>query len=153
MASTISAATLTVTHTEALTLNGVDRGVTNTLTIASINEVDHRILTVDTSAARTIATLGTTVGSGEFIKGNVKYIRVTNKDDTNYVTLGLIQNNTGTEATHLKLEAGQSFVIYNDDIDIRDDAIAFSGSFVELKSISAQANSASVDIELFVAST
>lgn len=153
MTSTISAATLTVTHTEALTLNGVDRGVTNTLTIASINEVDHRILTVDTSAARTIATLGTTVGSGEFIKGNVKYIRVTNKDDTNYVTLGLIQNNTGTEATHLKLEAGQSFVIYNDDIDIRDDAIAFSGSFVELKSISAQANSASVDIELFVAST
>jgi hypothetical protein len=153
MASTISAATLTVTHTEALTLNGVDRGVTNTLTIASINEVDHRILTVDTSAARTIATLGTTVGSGEFIKGNVKYIRVTNKDDTNYVTLGLIQNNTGTEATHLKLEAGQSFVIYNDDIDIRDDAIAFSGSFVELKSISAQANSAGVDVELFVAST
>tara|TARA_R100000152_G_C6656211_1_gene96397 strand:- start:107 stop:568 length:462 start_codon:yes stop_codon:yes gene_type:complete len=153
MASTISAATLTVTHTEALTLNGVDRGVTNTLTIASINEVDHRILTVDTSAARTIATLGTTVGSGEFIKGNVKYIRVTNKDDTNYVTLGLIQNNTGTEATHLKLEAGQSFVIYNDDIDIRDDAIAFSGSFVELKSISAQANSANVDVELFVAST
>jgi hypothetical protein len=153
MASTISAATLTVTHTEALTLNGVDRGVTNTLTIASINEVDHRILTVDTSAARTIATLGTTVGSGEFIKGNVKYIRVTNKDDTNYVTLGLIQNNTGTEATHLKLEAGQSFVIYNDDIDIRDDAIAFSGSFEELKSISAQANSANVDVELFVAST
>ena len=153
MASTISAATLTVTHTEALTLNGVDRGVTNTLTIASINEVDHRILTVDTSAARTIATLGTTVGSGEFIKGNVKYIRVTNKDDTNYVTLGLIQNNTGTEATHLKLEAGQSFVIYNDDIDIRDDAIAFSGSFVELKSISAKENSASVDIELFFDST
>ena len=64
MSSTITPATLTVTHTESVTLNGVDRGVTNTLTIASINEVDHRIVTVDTSAARTLLTLGATVGAG-----------------------------------------------------------------------------------------
>jgi hypothetical protein len=89
MASTISAATLTVTHTEALTLNGVDRGVANTLTIASVNEVDHRIVTVDTSADRTLVNLAATVGAGSFINSNVKYIRLTNKDDTNFVTLGL----------------------------------------------------------------
>ena len=39
MASTISAATLTVTITEAVTLNGYDQGSSNSLTISSINEV------------------------------------------------------------------------------------------------------------------
>ena len=45
MASTISAATLTVTITEAVTLNGYDQGSSNSLSIASINEVMKRIVT------------------------------------------------------------------------------------------------------------
>ena len=113
MTSTISAATLTVTHTEALTLNGVDRGVTNTLTIASINEVDHRIVSVDTSAARTLVSTAATVGAGTFINSNVKYIRLTNKDDTNFVTIGILR--ASAEAVYLKLEAGQTFCFYNDE--------------------------------------
>jgi len=153
MASTISAATLTVTHTEALTLNGVDRGVTNTLTIGSVNEVDHRIVSVDTSAARTLITLGSTIGAGTYIASNVKYIRLTNKDDTNFVRIGIIQANSGTEAVHFNLEAGQTFTFYADDIDIRDDAVADGASGVTFSSITAKANSAAVDVELFVAST
>ena len=34
MTSTVTAATMTVTLTESITLNGVDQGGTNTLTIA-----------------------------------------------------------------------------------------------------------------------
>ena len=150
MASTISAATLTVTHTEALTLNGVDRGVTNTLTIASVNEVDHRIATVDTSAPRTLITLGDNVGSGTFVKTSVKYIRLTNKDDTNFVTLGLL--NGSSEAVFFKLEAGQTMCLYNDDIDINDSAVTVS-SLTTYTIINAQADSANVDLEVFVAST
>ena len=150
MASTISAATLTVTHTEALTLNGVDRGVTNTLTIASVNEVDHRIVTVDTRAPRTLVTLGDNVVSGTFVKTSVKYIRLTNKDDTNFVTLGLL--NGSSEAVFFKLEAGQTMCLYNDDIDINDSAVTVS-SLTTYTIINAQADSANVDLEVFVAST
>ena len=150
MASTISAATLTVTHTEALTLNGVDRGVTNTLTIASVNEVDHRIVSVDTSAARTLVSTAATVGAGTFINSNVKYIRLTNKDDTNFVTIGILR--ASAEAVYLKLEAGQTFCFYNDDIEIDDDGIV-NGGFAQFDTINAQANSAAVDLEVFVACT
>ena len=45
MTSTVSAATLTVTLTESITLNGDDHGSTNTLEIGSINEVMKRIVT------------------------------------------------------------------------------------------------------------
>ena len=150
MASTISAATLTVTHTEALTLNGVDRGVTNTTTISSINEVDHRILTIPTSSLVNVMTFSSTVGSGSFVRGNVKYIRITNKDDTNYVTIQLIK--TSSDVVYLKLEKGQTFVLYNDDMQADDAGAAFS-SFAELDNIALQANTAAVDCEVFIAST
>ena len=49
MTSTITAATLTVTLTEKIELNGVDHGSTNTLEIGSINEVSKRIVTAPTT--------------------------------------------------------------------------------------------------------
>jgi len=150
MSSTITPATLTVTHSESVTLNGVDRGVTNTLTIASINEIDHRIVSVDTSAARTLLTLGATVGAGAFIKANIKYIRITNKDNTNYVTLGMLDS--GGDTAYVKLEAGQTFCMYNDDLEAKTDGAAWAG-WSEIDTFNAQANTADVDLEVFVAST
>jgi hypothetical protein len=149
MSSTITPATLTVTHTEAITLNGVDRGVTNTLTIASINEISHRIVTIDTAAARTLLTLGTTAGAGAFIKTNIRYVRITNKDNTNFVTLGLL--NTGGDTAYVKLEAGQTFCIYNDDIDAKTNGAAWA-SWSVIDTFNAQADTADVDLEVFVAS-
>jgi hypothetical protein len=49
MTSTVTAATMTVKIVESITLNGDDHGSTNTLTIASINEVMKRIVTVTTT--------------------------------------------------------------------------------------------------------
>ena len=152
MTSTISSATLTVTHTEALTLNGVDRGVTNTLSIASINEVSHRIQTVTTSDENSLITLGAAAGAGTFVDSAVKYIRITNKDDTNFITLGL---EASGDCAYVKLGAGQTFLIYSDDLD----AAASSGiahgsvSFGDITGIVAKANTAAVDVEIFVAST
>lgn len=151
MASTISAATLTVTHTEALTLNGVDRGVTNTLTIASVNEVDHRIMTIPTDALYIVVAMGAAVGGGTFVNSGVKYIRVTNKDDSNFVTLAL---EASGDAAYFKLKAGESFVLYSDDLDANNAVIAHgSVSFGDIVSVKAKANSAVVDLEVFVAST
>ena len=43
-------ADLTVTITESVTLNGGARGSTNTLTVAGVDDVYHRIITVPASA-------------------------------------------------------------------------------------------------------
>ena len=149
MSSTITPATLTVTHTEAVTLNGVDRGVTNTLTIASINEISHRIVTIDTAAARTLLTLGTTAGAGAFIKSNIRYIRITNKDNTNFVTLGMLD--TSGDTAYVKLEAGQTFCMYNDDLEANTSGAAWS-AWSEIDTFNAQADTADVDLEVFIAS-
>ncbi len=149
MSSTITPATLTVTHTEAVTLNGVDRGVTNTLTIESINEISHRIVTIDTAAARTLLTLGTTAGAGAFIKSNIRYIRITNKDNTNFVTLGMLD--TSGDTAYVKLEAGQTFCMYNDDLEANTSGAAWS-AWSEIDTFNAQADTADVDLEVFIAS-
>ena len=49
MTTTISNATLTVTVTEAVTLNGYDQGSSNTLTIPNVDEVVKRIVTISTT--------------------------------------------------------------------------------------------------------
>ena len=51
MTTTLTAATLTVTLKESIELNGVEQGATNEKTIASINEVSKRIVTVTTTEA------------------------------------------------------------------------------------------------------
>ena len=55
MATTISNATLSVTITEKLTLNGTDHGSTKKISIADINEVSKRILTVPTTGIQVYA--------------------------------------------------------------------------------------------------
>ena len=66
MTSTVGSATLTVTLTEAITLNGYDQGSTNTLTIASVNEVSKRIVTATTTEQEVLA-FGRGVAAGRFL--------------------------------------------------------------------------------------
>ena len=154
MATTITAATLTVTLTEAITLNGQDKGATNTLTIAAVTEVSQRIVNVPTSEEAILA-MGTAVASGQFVESDVRYIRITNKDDTNHVTLTFKNENDDEFA--VKLDYGQSF-IYNGDlsggvVDTMDgiDGTGLTLSLGDLVNITALANTAACDLELFVA--
>ena len=155
MASTITAATLTVTLTESITLNGSSQGATNTLSIGSINEVSKRIVTATTAEA-TILAMGTAVAAGQFIKSDVRYIRITNLDDTNHVVLTCKNENDDEFA--VKLDKGQSF-IYNADltggvVDTMDaiDGTGLSLSLGDLVNITADADTEPCDLELFVAS-
>ena len=105
-------ATLTVTHRESLTLNGQEQGSSNTLTIAGINNVDKRIVTVPTSEV-VLVSFGTAIAAGTFNEANVRYIRITNKDTTNHLYL-VLKNEYDNECC-LKLDKGQTFV-YNTDL-------------------------------------
>lgn len=153
MATSITAATLTVTITESISLNGQDKGSTNELTVASVTEVSQRIVNVPTSEVIVLA-IGTAVAAGQFVKGDVKYIRLTNKDDTNHVTL-VFRSDASNECAH-KLDAGHSFIYAGDNSDgvvgTHDaSASALSVSLDDLVDITAQANTAACDVEIFVA--
>lgn len=154
MATTITNATLTVTLTESISLNGSEQGASNTLTIADVDEISKRIVTIPT-AEKTIIAMGTAISNGTFIESDVRYIRITNKDDANHVTLTFKDENNSEFA--LKLDKGQSF-IYNGDlaggvVDTMDaNGSALSLALADLVDITALADTASVDLEIFVAS-
>lgn len=149
MATTITPADLTVSISESITLNGYTRSGTNTLTISNVAEVDNRIINVGTSEVDILG-FGSANGQGSFVRTDVKYIRITNLDDTNYVTLGV--SKTGADTFFIKLEAGKSFMLGNDDLEI-DASGGASSAFVEADNISAKANGAACDVEMFVALT
>ena len=158
MSSTIQAADMIVTITESLNLGGYAQGGTNSFTIESVAEVNRRIITVPITEV-TIVTMSTAVAGGTFIESDVKYIRITNKDDTNHV--GLIFKNEDNDEFGLKLDIGQSF-IYNGDLaegaGVIDTMEANAGAistntFADLVNITAIADSAPVDLEVFIAST
>ena len=154
MASTLTAAALTVTITESIELNGKDQGGSNVLTIGSVATVSKRIVDVPTSEVEIVA-MSTAVASGTFIEGDVRYIRITNLDDTNHVTLTFKEENNSEFA--VLLDKGESF-IYNGDlsggvVDTMDaGTTALTVSLADLVNITALANTAACDVEVFVAS-
>mgnify|MGYP003149344870 FL=1 len=155
MTSTLTAATMTVTLTESIELNGTNQGATNTLEIASIAEVSKRIVNIPTSEVEVVA-MSTAVASGTFIESTVMYIRLTNKDDTNHITL-TFKDEDATEVA-LLLDKGQSF-IYNSDFasgvqnTMHAGGSALTVSLNDLVNITALADTAACDLEIFVAST
>jgi len=158
MTTTLAAATLTVTLTEAISLNGYDQGSKNTLSIDSVTEVSKRIVTVTTTEA-TIATFSAAVAAGNYIAANVKYIRITNLDDTNFITLTF--RNQDNDEFAVKLDYGQSFMLTGDNVNgmtaifnaTQDADAASSTNFGSLTNIQADADTGSCDLEMFIAST
>ena len=159
MATTITPATLTVTITEEISLNGQDKGSTNALTVASITEVSQRIVEVPLSPEINLLSFqATNPGAGTFDRADVRYIRLTNKDDTNYVVLVFTDGNS-TEFI-LKLDAGKSFIWGCDNSGGVVGNMLASGSAItvsntamsgDLVTISAIAHTANCDLEIFVA--
>ena len=153
MASTVTASTMTVTISESITLNGKNQGGTQTLSIPSIATVSRRIIDVPASEVEVLA-MSTAVAAGTFIESDVLYIRITNLDDTNHVTL-LFKNENNDEFA-VKLDKGQTF-IYNGDLsggveDTMDaDSSALSVSLGDLVNVTATADTAACDVEVFVA--
>lgn len=148
MASTLALTNLTVTISEQLTSNGEIYNFTNQLTLANIKPFDPRVMTIPITAV-TVVAFGTTVAAGQFIGANIKYIRVTNKDDTNFLRLRITK--ASGQTFDIKLEAGKSFMMGNTSESANTDGGAFS-AFVTMDNISAQADTAPIDIEYFVAS-
>ena len=107
MASTVKASTLTVTIKEDIDLNGQPYGSVSTLKLANINEVSSRIMNVGTASTNVLA-FGDANGAGTYHNTDVKYIRITNLDDTNYGVIRL--TGAGGIDQAVRLDAGGSWV-------------------------------------------
>ena len=151
-------ATLTSKLTESITLDSGTMDSSHTRSIASIAEVTKRIFTI-TVAESTIATFSSAVASaGHYIAADVRYLRFTNLDGTNFITLTF--RNQDNDEVAIKLDAGQSFIWNGDNANgmtavlnaTQDADAASSTNFGSLTNIQADADTGSCDLEMFVAS-
>ena len=168
MATTVTSATLKVTLKEDIVLNGRQQGSESTLSIAGINEISKRIVTVPITLTEMLAFSQTAPGAGTYRIENVKYIRITNLDNTYHAVLKF--KNEDNDETAVLLDKGQTF-IYNGNLSDKDAGGATKGfentidavdnatltiALGDLRSISASAAAdsapAGVDLEIFVAS-
>ena len=143
-------ATLKVNITESITLNGSNYGANNTVSISGINEVDKRVVTAVTGSGGTQIYAGAAAAAqGTFITSSVKYIRITNTDTTNFVTLNI---EDGTAYGQFRLEAGKSFIIGNPDhFDNNNDIDTTVDN--DITKIEAKADTAAVKLEVYVATS
>ena len=151
-------ANLTITHTEDITRNAQQFGGTTIKSISGINEISKRILTITVTEC-VIGTFSAAAASaGHYIAADVRYIRFTNLDGTNFITLTF--RNQDNDEFAIKLDFGQTLVLNGDNVNgmtavfnaTQDADAASDTAFGSLTNIQADANTGSCDLEIIIAS-
>ena len=140
-------ATLTVSISESVTLNGKERGSVNTTDITGVTLVNDRIVSVGT-AEQSLLLFDTAAAAGQFADSTVDYLRITNLDSTNFVVLRMT---AGGDEYFVKIAAGDSFVLFETVMDADSASGVATMSLANIDSIKAKADTAACDVEIFVA--
>jgi len=155
MATTVNASTLTVTITETLAVTTDASGTTDNITFSQTNNhivstsilnASKRIVELESTALTTIVTFHDTLNSGgTFKRGDVKYIRITNLDDSAALKVGIVGDSSGG---FLSVAANTSMMLTGTQIEIAAtwSAFANAGSIVVY-------GAAQQQLEVFVATT
>ena len=161
--------TLTQTITESITMDTGEVNSTTTETITDIVDVYKRVLTIPTTdviAAAFVDDIGADADPSvdQFDKQNVKYIRITNIDSTNPITVNILID-VGAGATadgniaHL-LEAGKSLILWgkasgglSTSLGCSDSSASAIVPASDIVNITLDSVSATAKCELFIAST
>lgn len=143
-------ADLTLTITEAVTLNGTSHGASNAQTITGVTDVLHRIVDVPTSVYIDLVNFATSASGVAIADGTVKHLRITNLDSTNFLTLRVRE--TSVQEYFVKVEPKDSFILGNSVVDANDSGTGAAVSFTNIDQIEALADTASVEVEIFIAS-
>ena len=156
----ISASRLTCTVSESITLNGQQFGNTIQTTHANISEVRQFVTTIPTSekllykTAASIPTDGSATAL-ELDHDLVQYVRITNADFGNSLNV-LLENEDGDEFMY-KVNPQTSFLLgthaecMEGTTGGADVTIGTYDATSAITNVSASANTASVDIEVFIA--
>jgi len=150
MASTIDAATLKVQIIEDIELNGVKRGSRSYHTFSDIKQIDERVMTIPTYEVDVLI-LSSSAAAGTYSTDSFKYARLTNLDDTNFVSITLLSGSAGSKSVQ-KLLPKTSMMITSPALSGSSAGDTF-GSFSSMTAVKASSDSAAVDLSLFVATT
>ena len=180
MALCTTTGSLEVFLRESITLpNGNEEIATNTVKIPNVNQLVRRIDTISANWEDTGVEILRFVDdeasqvAGSFVRDTVKYMRFTNLDHLNYLSLYLIQNSpdsyspntsnvgSGDEGV-FRIEPGKSMMFSNAQFDSSNYYdyvvegyvdIQYFSQFASLYSVKAKANKADVRIEYLVGSS
>ena len=154
----VTAATLTTTVSESVTLNGKTFGNSITKTHASVKIVREQIITVPNDALVTLYEAADSASGTTFDEDLIVYARITNTDSTNFIGLHFLTTE-GDELLY-KLNAGCSFILNahagaletetSSGADITEESFNADADIIK---VSADANTASVDVDVFIAAT
>jgi len=160
-------ATLKVKIQEDIILDNQDYSSKRALQVSSINEIYKRIVTCPANAETTVvhfkqvagAAGGATKFDGALDIQDVKYVRVTNLDSSNSLTLSLQaevgEDDSGADVSaSILLEAGKSFMMGSghDGIGVSDANANLVTDLVDLDSLVVQPGSNAISVEVFIAS-
>lgn len=112
MASTVTPTTLSVTVSETITLNGTTFDTINTQEIQNVGNYVNNVFNIQTGTQEILkfSRTGVAPRDGEYDVDLVKYIRLTNADDTTDVKI-IMTYPSGNQ--NITLEAGGTFVMNN----------------------------------------
>lgn len=111
-------------------------------TASSIADEINREITVPTSLT-TVLTLGAVAAAG---LASLTGLIIWNVGPTNFVRIGLLD--TSAKSAYFKIPAGRCFVLFNDDFDVDDDSGAVFGSFNDIDTINAIADTAACVVKV-----
>jgi hypothetical protein len=150
--------TLTVTITETLTLNGREQGSTNTKTISDITQCLKTIVEVPTSEINLLTFANAAAGVTTLDQDDVEYIRITNLDAANYITIGIEKESSTASIAAFRIDAGRSFIVATSNTATEHPqffasaaAHDSSATQIDIETITALANGGACKLELFVA--
>jgi hypothetical protein len=136
-------AVLTVTIKEEVTLNGSLKTFENVHT-ETVDDIFHRIYGVLHTAESELLNFATADAGGVFSDADLDYLRITNLDSTNFITVRVLGS---SKEYFVKIEAGDSLILNNSIIDANaTGSQSFSSGNID--SIKAQADSATVNVEI-----
>ena len=151
-------ATLTVTLSEALTLNGKEQGSVNTKTISDITQVLKTIVECPTSEINLLTFASAATGISTLDQDDVEYVRLTNLDTSNYITIGIETTADADSVAAFRLDAGRSFILCTSNASaehpqffVNDSGHNSNGTQIDIETITALANTGACKLELFVA--
>ena len=155
MATTLNTAKLTVIIKEEVKLNNQEYGNRNAVTIGGVNDVSQRIISVPITDTTTLLKLSGSVGAGTYGIDSLKYVRVTNLDNSNFVRLSFLSASAADVQYNrydVKLPARQSYIFTNSSLSGSQAGASFN-TFSKFTDLTAKADTASVDLELFIATS
>jgi len=144
-------ADLTVTITEAVTLNSSNRGSTNSVTTTGIVDVLERILTCTHSQTTTVAVFNSTPygADGALDVENCKYFRITNLSATEDMKVAFVTSASNYQVT---VRAGGSHMLFQAEEGIfgDDDATPLFPTLQDIVTVEVRPSATTdVQVELF----